>query len=170
MLQQANDTQRGAMPQLAIIVAMTKDRVIGSGQALPWRLPEDLQLFKRITAGGTLIMGRKTHAAIGRPLPGRHNIVLSRTTRSLPGVQVCDSFMAGLSAAAQRGRPVYVIGGADIYRKALPLAAELHISWVEQDCAGDVVFPELDLTGWACCAEEDFPGFHYVRYRRRTCG
>ena len=103
------------MPQVAIIVAMTKDRVIGTGNGLgnglPWHLPEDLQIFKHLTMGSAIIMGRKTHATIGRPLPGRHNIVLSRCQEELPGVQLCKSFAAGLTSAAQIGRPVFVIGG-----------------------------------------------------------
>jgi dihydrofolate reductase len=170
MQAQEQDTPQGSMPQLAIIVAMTRDRVIGSGGSLPWRLPGELKLFKRITMDGTVIMGRKTHASIGRPLPGRHNIVLSRTKRDLPGVQVCATFLAGLVAAAQFGRLIFIIGGAGLYRQALPLAEELHISWVEEDYEGDVYFPSFAHTSWVCCEEEDFPGFHYARYRRKERG
>jgi len=154
------------MPQLAIVVAMTRDLVIGSGGGLPWQLPEELQLFKRITTGGSVIMGHKTYAAIGRPLPGRYNIVLSRSLEKLPGVQVCTSFIAGLTAAKRQGRPVFVIGGAELYRKALPIATELHISWVKGSFAGDVHFPGLDLADWSCCEEAEFPDFHYRHYRR----
>jgi dihydrofolate reductase len=170
MQAQDKDTPLDRTPQLAIIVAMTRDRVIGSGGALPWRIPGELKLFKRITMDGTVIMGRKTYASIGRPLPGRHNIVLSRTKRDLPGVQVCDTFLVGLVAASQLGRPVFVVGGTGLYRQALPLAAELHISWVKEDYEGDVYFPEYAHTSWVCCEEEDFTAFHYARYRRRECG
>lgn len=147
---------------------MTGKRVIGVGGRLPWHLGEDLQLFKRLTMGATLIMGRKTHASIGRPLPGRTNIVLSRTSPGLPGVQVCESFRDALSAAAQLGRPVFVIGGAELYRQALPMAVQLHVSWVKQEHAGDVHFPAFDCAAWSACEEQDYPGFRYVHYRRKS--
>jgi dihydrofolate reductase len=155
------------MPQVAIVVAMTEDRVIGSGKDLPWHLPEDLQLFKRLTMDGTIIMGHKTHTSIGRPLPGRHNIVLSRCQAELPGVQVCKSFVAGLTSAAQLGRPVFVIGGEELYRKALPIASDLHISWVKEIVPGDVYFPGFDLADWDVCEDEDHQGFQYRHYKRR---
>lgn len=168
-MQRHDDTQRFLnLPSLAIIVAMTSDRVIGTDNTLPWHLPEDLQLFKRLTEGGTLIMGRKTHESIGRPLPGRHNIVVSRSNHQISGVQICDSFMSGLIAAVQKGWPIFVIGGAQLYRKALPIAAELHISWVKGDYRGDIRFPEFELADWLCCEEQDYPGFHYARYLRKT--
>lgn len=155
------------MPRVEIIVAMTKDKVIGSGEYLPWHLPEDLQLFKQLTMGYTLLMGRKTYASIGRPLPGRNNIVLSRSQVEFPGVQVCNSFMAGLTAAAQYGNQVFVIGGAEPYRKALPLASELHISWVKDVVPGDVHFPDFDLDEWIVCKEVDYSDFRYVHYQRK---
>ena len=145
---------------------MTKDQVIGSGADLPWHLPADLQLFKQLTMGYTLLMGRKTYASIGRPLPGRNNIVLSRSQDGFPGVQVCDSFMAGLNAAAQYGNQVFVIGGAELYRKALPIASDLHISWVKDVVLGDVYFPDFDLDKWVVCKELDYSAFHYARYQR----
>jgi dihydrofolate reductase len=167
MSQQDNVSPQPNVPHIAIIVAMTRDRIIGSGDGLPWHLPEDLQLFKRLTMGCTIIMGRKTYTSIGRPLPGRHNIVLSRSQKQLPGVQVCDNFMAGLTVAAQLGRKVFVIGGEEIYRKALPIASELHISWVKDSVLGDVYFPELDLGNWIVCESVDHPGFRYIRYQRK---
>jgi len=154
-------------PCPAIIVAMTNDRLIGAGGGLPWHLPGDLRLFKRLTSGGILIMGRKTHASIGRPLPGRHNIVLSRSLQELPGVQVCAGFQAALAVARRHHHPVFVIGGGEVYRQALPLAGELHISWIEGDFNGDCYFPPLELDDWQCLEETDFTGFRYVHYRRR---
>lgn len=170
-MQRQNDiSSQPRMPQVAIIAAMTGNLVIGSGNSLPWHLPEDLQLFKRLTMGSTIIMGRKTYTSIGRPLPGRHNIVLSRSRDELSGAQVCDSFIACLTAAAQLGRKVFVIGGEELYRKALPIASELHISWVKDtvpDVPGDVYFPELDLENWIVCESVDHPGFRYTRYQRK---
>jgi len=147
---------------------MTRDRVIGSGANLPWHLPEDLQLFKRLTMGCTIIMGRKTYASIGRPLPGRHSIVLSHSQDEFPGVQLCDSFIAGLTAAAQLGQSIFVIGGAELYRKALPIASELHISRIKDAVPGDVYFPEFDRADWISCEEVDYPAFHYTLYRRKV--
>lgn len=167
-MQRQNDlSSQPGMPQVAIIAAMTGNLVIGSGNSLPWHLPEDLQLFKRLTMGCTIIMGHKTYTSIGRPLPGRHNIVLSRSQKNLPGVQVCDSFIACLTAAAQLGRKVFVIGGEELYRKALPIASELHISWVKDTIPGDVHFPGFDLENWIICESMNHPGFRYIRYQRK---
>ena len=156
------------MPQLAIIVAMTKDRVIGSSQSLPWSLPEDLQLFKHLTMDCTVIMGHKTYTSIGHPLAGRYNIVLSRSLEKLPGVQVCNSFVTSLMLAAQQGQPVFVIGGKELYCLALPLASELHISWVNGKLTGDTYFPEFDLEDWVKDEEKHYSGFHYHHYRRKS--
>jgi len=168
-MQRLNDiTSQPNMPQVAIIVAMTEDQIIGSGEDLPWHLPEDLQLFKHLTMGSTLIMGRKTHTSVGRPLPGRNNIVLSHSQDKLPGVQVCDSFIAGLTAATQYGNQVFVIGGAELYQKALPIASELHISWIKDAVHGDVYFPEFDRADWIPCEEVDYTRFRYTHYQRKV--
>ncbi len=116
MQQTDNQHTTKKVPRVSIIVAMTNQRVIGDRQGLPWHLPEDLQLFKRKTLGTTVIMGRKTYQSIGRPLPGRLNIVLSRTHEAFSGVKICHSFCEGLKEAADHGLPVFVIGGAELYR------------------------------------------------------
>ena len=173
MLKKTDSKPQRRIPEVAIIVAMTRDFVIGSGGSLPWHLPEELQLFKSLTMGCTVIMGRKTYETIGRPLQGRHNIVLrhnialSQNQEETPGVQICGSFITGLTAAARIGDPIFIIGGEDVYRKALPIAAELHISWVKRDFKGDRFFPPLDFSEWSTCSEEDYPDFHYIYYRRR---
>ena len=155
------------VPEIAIIVAMTRAFVIGSGGSLPWHLPEELQLFQKMTMGCTVIMGRKTYATIGQPLQGRHNIVLSHNQKEIPGLQLCRSLITGLTAAAQVGDPIFILGGEDVYRKALPITTELHISWVKGDFKGDQFFPSLDFSEWNTCTEEDYPDFHYIHYRRR---
>jgi dihydrofolate reductase len=154
------------LPKISIIVAMTCDRVIGDQQGLPWHLPEDLQLFKRTTLGKTVIMGRKTYQSIGRPLSGRYNIVLSRSPEKLTGVQVCTSFIKSLTMAARHGQPVFVIGGVELYNKALPISTELRISWVKEDLPGDTLFPEFDLTEWTACSETEYSGFKHIHYQR----
>lgn len=161
-------TQQARDPEVAIVVAMTRDRVIGLGDRLPWDLPEDLHLFKRLTIGATVVMGRKTYQSIGHPLPGRQNIILSRSLTGLPGVMVCNSFTAGLEAASRFGRAVFILGGAELYRKALPLASVLHISWVKEFFHGDVYFPEFDLAEWVVAEELDYSGFRYVKYLRKS--
>ena len=155
------------IPEVAIVVAMTSDLVIGSDGSLPWHLPEDLQHFKNLTMGCTVIMGRKTYASIGRPLLGRHNIVLSHSQAKLAGVQLCGSFRTGLAAAVQLGHPIFILGGEGVYRKALPIATELHISWVKGDFKGDRFFPPINFSEWTILTEEDYPDFHYIHYRRR---
>jgi dihydrofolate reductase len=133
---------------LSLIVAMTPDRVIGSGGDLPWRLSADLQRFKRITMGHTMIMGRKTFESIGRPLPGRTSIVVTRQRDyAPPGVLVAG----GLSEAIEQARgdsEVFVIGGSQMYDLALPYADRLYVTRVESDIEGDTFFPEYDQGDW----------------------
>ncbi|MDH3998156.1 MAG: dihydrofolate reductase [Desulfuromonadales bacterium] len=157
-----------ALPKLALIVAMTQDRVIGSGATLPWRLPEELQHFKRLTLNSTVIMGRKTFETIGRPLPQRNNIVLSRNRPTYSGVQVCNSFIDGLVAASRHNCPAFIIGGEELYRKALPLIEEIHISWINGDYRGDSYFPEIDFSQWRIIDSQDHSGFQYVYYQRNA--
>ena len=147
---------------------MTRDRVIGLNDRLPWDLPEDLHLFKRLTIGGTVVMGRKTYESIGQPLPERQNIVLSRTLNDLPGVIVCNSFTEGMATGGQLGQPVFILGGAELYQEALPIASRLHISWIKGAFAGSVYFPEFDLAEWMVAEEQDYPGFRYVKYLRKS--
>lgn len=167
-MQGHEDSKTGTiLPQISIIAAMTSDRVIGDGHGLPWHLPDELRLFKNKTLGATVIMGRKTYESIGHPLPGRHNIVLSRSLHNLPGMQVCTSLITSLISAAQHNQPVFIIGGAELYRKALPVTTELHISWIKKEVSGDIYFPEIDFTEWTIRDKEDHTGFRYVRYRRK---
>jgi len=166
MQQPSSNQNTKSLPTVSIIVAMTSERVIGTQQGLPWQLPEDLQLFKRKTLGKAVIMGRKTHQSIGQPLPGRHNIVLSRAPETLAGVQVCSSFIEGLAEAARYGLPIFVIGGVKLYEKALPVASELHISWVEENAAGDIHFPSFDLDDWRVLSVTEYSGFNHIHYQR----
>jgi len=168
MQQPSSNQNTKSLPTVSIIVAMTRERVIGTQQGLPWQLPQDLQLFKRKTLGKTVIMGRKTHQSIGQPLPGRHNIVLSRASGPLAGVQVCRSFIEGLAEAARHGQPIFVIGGAELYEKALPIASELHISWVEENAVGDIHFPPFDLDDWRVLSISEYSGFNHIHYQRNS--
>jgi dihydrofolate reductase len=129
---------------LSLIVAMSKNQVIGRNGGLPWRLRSDLVRFKKITMGHTLIMGRKTFESIGRVLPGRRTIVISRTTNAIDGVEIAASLEGALEMARQDSEP-FVIGGGEIYRLALPLANRLYITRVEVNIDGDTYFPNIDF-------------------------
>ncbi|MES3007902.1 MAG: type 3 dihydrofolate reductase [Pseudomonadota bacterium] len=148
--------------KLALIWAMSRNRVIGRNNALPWHLSEDLRYFKRVTLGKPIIMGRKTWESIGRPLPGRTNIVITRDQSfQAAGVRVVHSLDAALSLAEHIGviegaDEVVVIGGAEIYALALPKAQRLYLTEVHAEVDGDARFPEFDLSQWQELAREDF--------------
>ena len=129
---------------------MAKNRVIGLDNALPWRLPEDLKRFKALTLGHPIIMGRKTWASLGRPLPGRSNIVISRDAAFVAdGATVAHSLQEAIADAALSGTDeIFIIGGAEIYRQALPLARRLQLTEIDRDFAGDVHFPAFDPQQW----------------------
>lgn len=135
-------------PYLTAIVAMTPSRVIGRGGALPWHLPEDLRFFKRTTSGHPVVMGRKTYESIGRPLPKRRNIVLTRDADwSAPGVETIHR-PDDLAALPDIGGRVFVIGGAEIYQAFLPLLDDLLVSHIFAEHEGDTRLPDF---------ETDFP-------------
>ncbi len=153
-----------------LIVAMTRQRVIGRNGTLPWSRPEDLQLFRRLTMGQALIGGRRTFESVGHPLEGRLNLVLSTTAATVAGLTPCRCLDEALLKANTAGREIFCIGGAALYRQMLPLADWLHISWVDGEYAGDTFFPEFELADWqeTDCAEH--PGFRHCTYRRKQKG
>lgn len=133
---------------ISIIVAMATNRVIGHENRLPWHLPADLQHFKQITMGKPILMGRKTWESIGRPLPGRTNIVITRDeSYSADGCVVVHSLDAALEAARDSDE-IMVIGGAEFYRQVLPRASTLYLTLVEGEFEGDAFFPEIDGNEW----------------------
>lgn len=132
----------------SIIVAFDQQGVIGQRGALPWRLSADLVRFKRLTMGHTLVMGRKTFESIGRPLPGRASIVITRqSTYTHPGVQIAASLDEALQLADKQ-REVFVIGGQSIYQLAIPRVDRLYVTRVLADVEGDTWFPEMDWSEW----------------------
>ncbi|MCX2980085.1 dihydrofolate reductase [Halieaceae bacterium IMCC14734] len=166
---------------LALIAAVADNGVIGSNNALPWHLPEDLRYFKRSTMGKPIVMGRLTYESIGRPLPGRTNIVVSREAGlKIDGVQVAGDLPAALElgkvAAAKAGvDELVVIGGAQIYALALPLAQRLYLTEVHADVSGDVFFPAWDRTQWQELEREPHQAgdanpydYSFVVYERRS--
>jgi len=134
--------------RLSLIVAMAKNRVIGANGKIPWRLPNELQLFKRVTMGHHIIMGRKTWESIGRLLPGRTSVIVTRQTDfAVPGAMVAHSLKDAL-AACGNDEEVFVIGGGELYREALPLAHRIYLTTVDAEPAGDAFMPELDAQQW----------------------
>ena len=140
-----------------IVVAMTADRVIGRDGDLPWHLSADLKRFRTITLGHPIIMGRRTHESIGRPLPGRENIVVSRRPGfTAAGCTAVADFDAALAAAGHAAE-VMVVGGASLYAEALPRAARLFLTEVDADIDGDTFFPPLDRNEWIERSRETHP-------------
>lgn len=130
---------------ISIIVAVAENGVIGSDNRLPWHLPDDLKRFKALSLGKPIVMGRRTFDSIGRPLPGRTNIVISRQSGlALQGTRVVHSLDEALSAAGAVPE-IVVIGGAEIFRQVLPRTNTIHLTRVQARVAGDVCFPELDF-------------------------
>src|SRR5712691_3983698 len=124
---------------------MSQNRVIVAGGKIPWRLPEDFKWFKKMTTGQVIVMGRKTFESIGRPLPNRTTIVLSRHGFDRPGVQtMCDLDELFRSDLVNSGREIYICGGAEIYRQALPLCTDLYLTLVKRVVEGDVLFPPFE--------------------------
>ena len=138
-----------AQPLVSLIVAMAQNGVIGRDNALPWRLPKDLRRFKASTIGKPILMGRKTFESIGRPLPGRANLVLTRDRGWFAhGVIVVHSVEEAL-AQAGTSEELVAVGGAEIYRLVLPFARRIYLTHVHADVPGDITFPEFDSTQWA---------------------
>lgn len=160
--------------RLTLIAALARNGVIGQNNALPWHLPEDLKHFKALTLGHPIIMGRKTWDSLGRPLPGRENIVISRNPDfAAPGAIVVTTLEAALDHAAARGsKDIFIIGGSEIFALAMPAAHRLELTEIDLDAAGDTHFPELDRGVWQESArlnQTSAEGWNYafVSYERR---
>ncbi|MFZ4690021.1 MAG: dihydrofolate reductase [Polymorphobacter sp.] len=159
--------------ELVLVVARARNGVIGRDGALPWHLPDDLKRFKRMTVGKPVIMGRKTFESIGKPLPGRQNIVLTRDPAwQAAGVSVVPNLAEAVAAAGldprARADGIMVIGGAQIYAEALPSATRIELTEVDAEPDGDTVLPAFDPARWREIAREahpaqgDQPGFAFV--------
>ncbi len=134
--------------RLSIVVAMDKNRLIGKDNSLPWRLPADLAYFKKLTTGNTILMGRKTFDSIGRPLPNRRNIVITRTKNiEISGCEVVNSINDAIELTHHEAE-VMVIGGANLYEQIMPYVDRLYITRIEAEFEGDAYFPSFDETEW----------------------
>ncbi len=160
--------------ELSIVVAMAENRVIGNNNQLPWHLPADLRHFKTLTMGKPILMGRKTHESIGRALPGRQNIVVTRQRGyQAEGCMVTLSVDAALAACADAAE-VMLIGGAQLYRELLPRSTRIYLTLVHAIIAGDTLFPAIDPAAWHETARADHPAdeknaypFSFVTLQRR---
>jgi dihydrofolate reductase len=168
-------TARRPLPRIALVAAIASNGVIGVDNRLPWRLPDDMKRFRALTVGHSVIMGRRTWESIGKSLPERQNIVVSRTLREGPaGVEFVRSLDEALDRA-QLPEPVFVIGGEALYREALPRADLLYLTEIERDFQGDARFPAFDRMRWREIARtthralDDAAGFayHFAAYERR---
>jgi dihydrofolate reductase len=132
-----------------MIAALTPSGVIGKNGGIPWRYPEDSKYFKRVTMGHALIMGRATYDSIGRPLPGRRTIVISRNpSLQIPGCDVVGSLANALELARQSDAEPFIAGGGVIYKEALPFATRLYLTYLDEEHEGDVCFPAFDASEW----------------------
>lgn len=142
---------------LQLIAARSKNQVIGNGPDIPWQAKGEQKLFRDITMGSTLIMGRKTFESIGRPLPGRETIIVTRDTNYRQGeCQTAISLKAAIELANALGKPIFIAGGGEIYAQAMPLVDELHLTTIDVECEGDVFFPEFDAAGFELVSEKHF--------------
>ena len=159
---------------VSIIAAMDRNRLIGNNNQLPWHLPADLAHFKQVTMGKPIIMGRKTYESIGRPLPGRTNIVLTRSANfRAEGVLTAHTLEQALDYVSVEDEAM-IIGGSTIYELALPRADRLYLTYVESTCEGDAWFPEFDIERWRVVAseqhradEKNSSDYRFVCYERK---
>jgi dihydrofolate reductase len=159
---------------VSIIAAMDRNRLIGNENQLPWHLPADLAHFKQVTMGKPIIMGRKTYESIGRPLPGRTNIVLTRSSDfNAEGVLTANTLEQALNQVSAEDE-VMIIGGSTIYELTLPRADRLYLTYVENSFEGDAWFPDFDLEQWHIVASEEHSAdeknssaYRFVTYARK---
>ena len=164
----------GMKPHVSLIVAMANNRVIGVNNTLPWHLPADLKHFKALTMGHHIVMGRKTYESIGKPLPGRTSVVVTRNASySAPGVTAVNSLPAAISACDDDDE-IFVIGGAELYLQAITLADRIYLTEIDADIRGDAYFPEFNPGEWQEVSRETHSQpepqllqYHFVIYNRK---
>lgn len=153
---------------LSMIAAVAKNKVIGNKGQLPWHVSEDLKFFKAQTTGHSIVMGKKTYDSTGKPLPNRRNIVVSRSATTIQGAEVCGTIDEAIARARETDPEPFIIGGAEIYRAAMPFATRLIVTEIDQSPEGDAFFPDIDLTEWKETERRagETPGVTFVTYER----
>lgn len=147
---------------------MSLNRVIGAGNRIPWHLPEDFKWFKQMTTGHVIVMGRRTFESIGKPLPNRLTIVLTRSASTIPGVRTVSALsQIDPTDPALAGREIFICGGAQLYQQALPLCSDLYLTLVQRVVEGDTVFPPFEDQFELAEEVLDSPGFKILHYRKR---
>lgn len=163
------------MPHINIIAAMARNRVIGINNTLPWRLAADLQHFKTLTMGHHIVMGRKTYESIGKPLPGRTTVIVTRDAKyHVEGCVTATSIDAAIAACGD-DPDIFFVGGADLYAQVLPRADRLYLTEIQAEFEGDAHFPEFERSAWPEVARQvnqspDGLGYHFVTYVRQAVG
>ncbi|WP_102349298.1 dihydrofolate reductase [Bacillus sp. Marseille-P3661] len=142
---------------ISLVVAMDKNRVIGKDNQLPWHLPADLAFFKKVTMGKPIVMGRKTHQSIGRALPGRENIILTRDKNFTAEGCTIIHHIDELNKITNNHDEICIIGGAEIFKEVLPIIDRLYITEIEHEFEGDTFFPAIDRTNWQLVSSEKGP-------------
>jgi dihydrofolate reductase len=164
----------GMKPRVSLIVAMAKNQVIGVNNTLPWHLPADLKHFRALTMGHHIVMGRKTYESIGKPLPGRTSVVVTRNANYAPrGVVTVNSLEAAIVACGD-DEEIFVIGGAELYRQAIKFADRIYLTEIKADISGDAHFTELNRKMWQevervshAPDEKNIYSYHFVVYDRK---
>ncbi len=140
---------------ISFLVAMDQNRVIGKDNALPWHLPDDLKFFKRVTMGHPIVMGRKTYESIGKPLPGRENIIITRNTEyQADGCTILHSVEELQKYLDKKEEEVFIIGGAQLFNDTFPIADRLYITEIHHEFEGDTFFPEFPESEWTLTSKE----------------
>jgi dihydrofolate reductase len=151
---------------MILIAAMGNNRVIGSGDGMPWDVPQEFNQFLGLIEGQSVIMGRRSWEIFGSHMTSERNIVVSRSSIQIPGATVVDSIEAAVEIGQGFGKTVYSAGGAQIYAQTLPLADRMHLSIIKGEFAGDAHFPEFDPEEWEIVERRDHPDFEFLDYRR----
>lgn len=152
---------------MSIIVAMTKNKVIGNELKIPWHISEDFKHFKQTTLNSVIIMGRKTYESIGKPLPQRVNIVVSKTLEKSPDFELANSFEEAIKIAKGFNKKIFLIGGSSIYKEGLKHADELIISWIKKDYPGNIHFPKFNEDDWIETKAKEHDEFTIRWYKKK---
>lgn len=152
---------------ISLIVAKSENNVIGKNGELPWYIPEDLQHFKKLTQGNTVIMGRKTYQSIGKSLPNRTNIVITRDRKFNCKDCIVVNTIKEAIRKSDRDKEIFIIGGGEIYKKSIIFADKIYLTQIHQTIDGDTYFPEIDISIWEEIERENNEGYSFLTYKRK---